>query len=80
MAHFLRELQQGKLEVVDANYLSELEDKVKSLQEDNDKMMMTFHSANAARVIMDEMREILDCSIGYDIMDAIKKLKENDNE
>ncbi|MHA2280122.1 MAG: hypothetical protein ACXAC5_04500 [Promethearchaeota archaeon] len=80
IAYSLRELQQGKLEVVDAKYLLKLEEEVKKLRKDNDKMMMTFYSASAARAIMDEMREILDCPVGHDIVEAVKKLKENGNE
>ena len=80
IAYSLRELRQGKLEIVDANYLLKLKEKIKELQKDNDKMMMTFHSAKAARIIMDEMREILGCPVGYDIVAAVRKLKSNDDK
>jgi hypothetical protein len=77
-AYLLRDLLERKVRVVDANYLLKLEAKVKKLQEDNDKMMMTFYSARAARTIMDEIREILDCPVGHDIIDAVKKLRNNE--
>ena len=36
---------------------------------------MTFYSARAARDIMDEIREIINCPPGNSITEAIKKLK-----
>ena len=75
LTDILHELSVGKVKIVDAKYLSNLEDKVEKLQKDNDKMMMTFYSARAARQIMDELREILDCPVGYDIVEAAKRLK-----
>jgi len=73
--HFLRELQQENIKVVDANYLLELENNIDQLRKDNAKMMETFYSANASRSIMEEIREIIDCPVGNDIVSAIRSLK-----
>lgn len=76
--NLLVELKQGKLEIIERSQLEKLNKDINRLQKDNDRMMMTFYSARACRTIMDEIREIIDCPVGYSITDAIKELKEKD--
>lgn len=80
LINILSQLQNGKIKVVDTEYLFKLENKIEVLQKENDKMMMTFYGARAANQIMNELREILECPVGYDIIEAAKKLKGNIDE
>ena len=69
-------LFEDKTTIVELDYLRELEEKAARLEKDNERMMMTFYSAKAAREIMDEIREILNAPPPVNITEVVKQLKE----
>ena len=65
--------------LVKVSKIEQLERQVRELKEKHEYLMMTHYSARAAREIQDEIREIINCSKGNNIIDAIKQLKEKSN-
>jgi len=62
--------------LIKTSEIERLEQQLRELKEKNEYLMMTHYSARAAREIQDEIREIINCSKGNNIIDAIKQLKE----
>jgi len=60
---------------IKADKLKQLEERLQELEKKNEYLMMTHYSSKAAREIMDEIREVINCPRGNNITDAIKKLK-----
>lgn len=63
------------LAIIKVSDLNSLKSKIEKLEKDNERLMMTHYSAEAARTIHDEIRKIINCPSGNNIIEAIKKLK-----
>jgi Icc-related predicted phosphoesterase len=73
--YFLRDLLKGRVRVVDVKHLSKLKEKCEKLQKENDEIMVELYSTQATERVMNEIREILNCPAGCDIVEAIRRLK-----
>ncbi len=56
--------------------LNSLRSKIEKLEKENERLMTTHYSAEAARKIHDEIRKIINCPVGNNIVDAVKELKD----